>query len=309
MSAFTPRVLLSHGRYAFSGIVNRPKYEWPGGKKLAVYVAVNIEQFCFGQGLGGKIGGSPPNPKEPYILNFAWRDYGNRVGVWRLKSLLDELRWPASVLGNLAVYSDSPGVLEAFRDRGDEFVGHGVTNAERQGDWSEADEAAMIKYVASEVTRREGKAPTGWLGPWISQSHVTPDLLVEAGYKYTMDWACDDQPIAMKTRSGKPLVAVPYNHEVCDIPAILGQKTNHVDYANLIIDTFDEMLLQSKEQPLVMSIPLHPFIVGQPFRIRQLRRAFQHIQSVSDADGSVWITTAGNIVDHVLSLPNNVFPR
>ncbi|WP_019903155.1 polysaccharide deacetylase family protein [Methylobacterium sp. 77] len=284
-----------HGRYAYSALPDRPAYDWPGGKRLAVYIALNLETFDFGSGLGAELA---PGGPQPDVLNYAWRDWGNRVGAWRMKALFDELRLPASVLVNSRIYEDCPGLIEAFRARGDEIVGHGRTNAERQGNLDEEAERALIAEVTTILTREEGKPPAGWLGPWISQSRATPDLLAEAGYRYLLDWAHDDQPIWFSTRDGGRILSVPYPQELNDIPAIVARKDSGRQFAETIVDAFDEMLAQSREAPLVMGIALHPYIVGQPHRLRPLRAALAHIASRRD---DIWLTTAGGIADHALA--------
>jgi peptidoglycan/xylan/chitin deacetylase (PgdA/CDA1 family) len=293
--------LASHGRYDYKPIRGRPVYNWPGGKRLAVYLGLNLEHFAFGGGLGAELcpGGPPPD-----ILNFAWRDYGNRVGVWRLLDLFQDLALPTSVLVNASLYGYCPEVLGAFRARGDEFVGHGRTNAERQSVLSEEEERRLIGESTAAISEGEGRAPSGWLGPWISESRVTPDLLKEAGYRYVLDWCMDDQPIFLRTRAG-PLLAVPYPQEVNDIPSIVGRKDGAGQFADMIVDNFDEMLEQSASGPLVMGIALHAYLVGQPYRLRHLRRALNHIAAQRDA---IWFTRAGAIADHCLALPAGVVP-
>jgi peptidoglycan/xylan/chitin deacetylase (PgdA/CDA1 family) len=285
-----------HGRYPFSPIPERPVYDWPNGTRLAVYIAVNVETFPFGEGLGVDLA---PRQQEPDVVNFSWRDYGNRVGVWRLLELLDELDLPATVLLNTAIYDDCPAVAAAFRRRGDEIVGHGRTNAERQGDMDEAAERAMIAEVTERIAREEGSRPAGWMAPWVSETWVTPDLLEEAGYSYVMDWAADDQPIWFATRSGRHILAVPYARPTNDLPLMHGAKMAPSVYADILIDQFDEMLAQSARQPLVFNLSLHPFLVGWPFRLRQLRRALVHIAAHRER---VWLTTAGGIARHVAAL-------
>jgi allantoinase len=214
------RVSALHNRYDYSPIKGRPDYRWPNGAGLAVYIAVNLECFAFGEGLGAELA---PGGPQPDVLNYAWRDYGNRVGAWRLVELLDKLRLPASVLINSDIYEEAPGLAEAFRARGDEFVGHGRTNSERQGILSEVEEAALIAEATGIIARQEGAPPRGWLGPWISQSRATPDLLARLGYRYMLDWCMDDQPVWMRTKHG-PILSVPYPQEINDIPAIVGRK-------------------------------------------------------------------------------------
>jgi allantoinase len=292
MISITPPVLPTHGRYPYSAITRRPVYDWPNGKRLAVYLGLNLEHFAFGEGLGAELAPGGPHPD---VLNFAWRDYGNRVGIWRVLALFDALALPASVLVNSSIYGYCPEVMDAVRARGDEIVGHGRTNAERQGVLPEADERRLIDETTAVIAAAEGSSPVGWLGPWISQSPVTPDLLQEAGYTYLLDWCMDDQPVWMKTRSGGRILSMPYPQEVNDIPSIMARKDSASQFADMIIGQFDEMLQQSQHQPLVMGIALHPYIVGQPYRLRELRRALQHIADLRD---DVWITTAGAIAKH-----------
>jgi peptidoglycan/xylan/chitin deacetylase (PgdA/CDA1 family) len=320
------KTVATHSRFGYSGIRDRPPLLWPGGARLAVYIGFNLEHFAFGEGLGARIA---PASNEPDVLNHAWREYGNRVGVWRCLDLFDELALSTGALVNTALYEHCPEVVEAFAARGDELIAHGHTNAQRQSDLNEADERALIVDCRARMTAAHGKAPDGWLSPWIAESTVTPDLLREAGFRYTLNWCHDDQPTVMRTRAG-PLWAVPYPQELNDIPMIIGRQMDAKDFAQIIIDQFDEMLEQAlgsmpgrsqvdptplrgptrsgrfggamkPAQPhgLVMGIALHPYIVGQPYRLRHLRRALQHIVSHATitAPGEVWVTTPGAIVD------------
>ena len=284
--------LARHNRYEYSAIIDRPDYDWPNGQRLAVYIGLNLEHFAFGEGLGGELA---PGGPQPDVLNYAWRDYGNRVGVWRLLELFEQLALPVSVLVNSSIYAYCPSVVDAFRRRGDEIVAHGRTNSERQGVLSEDEERQLIAETTEAIQRHEGKAPQGWLGPWISQSWATPDLLQEQGYRYLLDWCHDDQATWFRTRHGR-ILAVPYPQEINDIPAIMVRRTGAAEFANMIIDNFDEMREQSQHQPLVMGIALHPYIVGQPFRLRHLRRALRHIVQQRD---DIWLTTSGAIAEYI----------
>jgi peptidoglycan/xylan/chitin deacetylase (PgdA/CDA1 family) len=296
-------MLPTHGRYDYTPWRGRTPYAWPNGTKLAVYLGLNLEHFAFGEGLGAELA---PGGPQPDVLNFAWRDYGNRVGAWRLIELLDELRLPATVLLNSAMYDYAPELVAAHRARGDEMAGHGRTNSERQSVLPEAEEARLIADSTEAIRRHEGVAPRGWLSPWIAESHATPDLLAEAGYTYTMNWCADDAPVWMRTRGG-PLLAMPYPQEVNDIPAVVARKDGGDAFARMVIDDVEERLRQvaSDGLPQVMGIALHPYIVGQPHRLRQLRRA---LATVARARGDIWITTAGAIFDHVAALPAGIVP-
>jgi peptidoglycan/xylan/chitin deacetylase (PgdA/CDA1 family) len=296
-------MLPTHGRYDYSAWRGRTPYAWPGGAKLAVYLGVNLEHFAFGEGLGAELA---PGGPQPDVLNFAWRDYGNRVGGWRLLDLLDEVAMPATVLLNSAMYDYAPDLVAAHRARGDEMAGHGRTNSERQSVLPEAEERRLIADSTEAIARHEGTAPRGWLSPWIAESRTTPDLLAEEGYRYTMNWCADDAPVWMRTRGG-PLLAMPYPQEVNDIPAIAARRESAEAFARMIVDDFEERLRQLRADglPQVMGIALHPYIIGQPHRLRVLRRA---LSVVAQARGDVWITTAGAIFDHVAALPAGVVP-
>jgi peptidoglycan/xylan/chitin deacetylase (PgdA/CDA1 family) len=285
-----------HRRYGYTPITQRPAYDWPNGRRLAVYIGLNLEHFAFGEGLGAELA---PGGPQPDVLNYAWRDYGNRVGVWRMLDLFEQLDLPTTVLLNSSIYDYCPEVVAPFRARGDEIAGHGRSNAERQSVLDEAAEAALIAETTEAITRHEGAAPTGWLSPWIAESRVTPDLLAEAGYRYTLNWCHDDQPGWMRTRNGGALLSVPYPQEINDIPAIVARKIEADAFADMIVDNFEEMREQAKRQPLVMGIALHPYIMGQPFRLRHLRRALVHIAAARD---DIWLCRAGEIADHAAAL-------
>ncbi|SDJ64867.1 polysaccharide deacetylase family protein [Aliiruegeria lutimaris] len=280
--------LPGHGRFDYVPITARQPFCWPDGKRLAVYFGVNLEHFAFGEGLGAELA---PGGPQPDVLNYAWRDYGNRVGAWRLLAQLEALELPATVLANSAMCDYAPELMAAFQARGDEVAGHGRTNSERQSELCEDDERRLIAEVTETIRTATGTAPEGWLSPWIAESATTPDLLAEAGYAYSLNWCMDDQPVWMRVRSGR-LLSIPYPQEANDIPAIIARKAGAGAFADMIIDNFDEMLAQSAEQSLVMGVALHPYIVGQPYRLRQLRRALEHIARHRD---EIWITRARDI--------------
>jgi peptidoglycan/xylan/chitin deacetylase (PgdA/CDA1 family) len=268
-------VLNHHRRFPYSPVSQRDGFAWPEGKCLAVYVALNLEHYAFGEGLSEEL---VPGAKQPDVLNYSWRDYGNRVGAWRLRDLFDEVRLPVSVLVNSEIYGHCPELVAAFRARGDEIAAHGRTNSEAQSRLDEAAERQLIDQATDTITQHEGNRPSGWLGPWIAETPLTPDLLDEAGYAYLLDWCADDQPIWLATRGGR-ILAVPYPQELNDSTAIIGRRVSASEFADMIVDQFDEMLDQSAAQPLV----------------RHLRRALAHVAGHRDA---VWLTTAGAIARH-----------
>jgi allantoinase len=293
--------LPAHGRYDYVPIHKRPQYEWPEGARLAVTFCNNIEYFAFGAGLSTDPTGMPAGQTH---RNYAWRDYGNRVGLWSYLDLLDEFGLPGAHNVNSTVLEACPEIVERLNGRGDEYVGHGRTNSERQDVLWEEDEARLIAESTEIVTRLAGRRPEGWLGPGIMESGVTPDLLKEAGYRYLMDWAMDDQPIWMRTRAG-PILSVPYPTEINDLPALVIRRHSARQFAEMIIDQFDEMLEQSRKYPLVLAIALHPFIIGQPFRLRAFRDAVRHIVRHRE---QLWITTPGEISRYCEDLPTGTIP-
>jgi allantoinase len=284
--------LRHHGRFEPVPIHRRTLPAWPGGHGLAVYVALNLEQYAFGEGLVEDL---VPGIPAPDVLNNSWREYGNRVGAWRLHALFRQLGWPVTLLINSELYGTWPELVAAFRDERAEIAAHGRTNSQHQAALGEADERALIDLVTACIAQNEGRPPGGWLSPWIAETERTPDLLHEAGYRYLLDWCMDDQPVWFKTRGGR-ILSVPYPQELNDSAAVIGRQVGAAEFADMIVDQFDEMLEQSRAQPLVMGVALHAMIAGQPFRIRHLRRALEHI-AARRAD--CWLTTAGEIASAV----------
>ena len=294
-------MLKTHGRYDYSAITKRPDYSWPGGKRLAVHLSLNVEHFAFGEGLGNDYAAPHPQPNQ---RSFAWRDYGNRVGAWRLLELAEAFDLPYALLTNSELYDYCPEMIKAFSDRGDEIVGHGRTNSERQVDMNVAEERACIFEAAATIEKHEGARPRGWLAPYISQSHDSLDLLKEASFAYMMDWSLDDQPVWFRTRHG-PILSVPYAHDLNDSLECVSRRTPSQLFCENLIDQFDELLEESVRRPLVMPIVLHSFILGQPYRLRQFRRVIEHIMRHRE---QIWLTRPGAICDYIESLPAGIVP-
>ena len=294
-------MLKGHGRYDYSAIAKRPDYSFPDGRRLAVHFCLNLEHFSFGEGLGNDYGTNQP---QPNVRSYAWRDYGNRVGAWRLLELAEACDLPYGVLLNTALYDYCPELVAAFSDRGDEIVGHGRTNSERQIDMSMAEERACLQEVSEAIERHEGKKPSGWLAPYVCQTQHTPELLKQAGYRYMMDWPLDDQPIWFRTADG-PLLSIPYAHDLNDSLEVVTRRTSSQVLCENLIDQFDEMLAESARRPLVMGVVLHSFILGQPHRLRRFRSVVEHILKHRDR---VWITRPGDICGFIESLPEGIVP-
>lgn len=294
-------MLKTHGRYQYSAISKRPDYSFPGGKRLAVHLALNVEHFAFGEGLGNDYG---PPAAQPNTRSYAWRDYGNRVGAWRLLEFARQYELPLGLLVNTELYDYCPDMIAAFRERGDEIVAHGRTNSERQADMSRDGERACIAEATRRIAEHEGRPPMGWLAPYISQSYDSLDLLRQAGYRYMMDWPLDDQPVWFDTRHG-PILSIPYAHDLNDSLEAVSRRTPSQIYCENVVDQFDEMLEESERRPLVMSIVLHSFILGQPHRLRRLRGVIEHILQHRS---QIWLARSGEICAFIESLPDGIVP-
>jgi peptidoglycan/xylan/chitin deacetylase (PgdA/CDA1 family) len=283
-------MLPTHGRYAYSALPARPRGRWPAGAGLALYVAVGIEDYAFGEGLAENI---LPNGSAPDLVNTSWRDYGNRVGAFRLFDRLAAFGIRPAVLLNTAVYDQAPAVIRAARAVGAEFVAHGHANSDTLATMNPADEASYIRAVYERIAIEEGKPPVGWSSPWLAHSPATLDILSGQGFRYVADFRMDDQPVRLNTRTGE-LFAMPYALELNDSTTMIGRQTGARDFAQMIIDEFDEMLEASQERPLVMSVVLHSFISGQPFRLRALTVALEHIAARSNM---IWLARPCEIAD------------
>ncbi|MEU3473644.1 polysaccharide deacetylase family protein [Rhodococcus sp. NPDC006774] len=288
--------LASHGRFDYSPIVDRPQFDWPGGARLAVYVAVNCEHFPYDDGKPGL--GYTPAMDQPDTYNWGWREYGNRVGGFRIAETLQQSGVRPTLLVNTEVYEHAPQLIDAFRALDAEVVAHGRTNAVQPNALDEDAERRSIEEVTTAIERHEGAPPRGWMSPGANPSRMTEDLLAERGYEYTLDWPIDDQPVWLETRGG-PLLSIPYPHEVNDLPVFVHHHQTAETFERNIIDSFDELKENSTRQPVVLAISLHTFLTGQPYRLRRFRAALQHMTDNSDG---VWFTTPGEIAAHYRSL-------
>ncbi len=285
--------------YRYNSLPSRPNGRWPNGSRLALVVCVGIESYRFGDGHTEDL---LPGVPGPDLVNTAWRDYGNRVGAFRLFDRLHELHIPPTVLLNTDVYDDAPEVVPAARRAGAEIVAHGRSNSDSLAGMNPSTERAYLADVAQRIRSEERWAPGGWSSPWLTQTRATLDLLVATGYRYLLDLRLDDQPVWLGTASG-PLLAIPYNAELNDSTTVIGRQTSARDFADMIIDEFEELSDAATDRPLVMSVVLHSFISGVPFRLRAVGRALAHIAA---AEG-VWPATPGEIYRAVRGRPD-LFP-
>jgi allantoinase len=268
--------MLPNERLAFSPIAGRPKLALPGGAKLAVWVIVNIEEWNPRETMPRTVltppaGGSP----TPDIPNWCWHEYGNRVAFWRMLDVFDTLGIRAALAINGSAIRAYEPISQAALDRGWEFVGHGYSQKNMQ---KVEDERADIKKTSDAIREFTGSAPRGWLGPGLTETWDTPDILVEEGYDYVCDWVLDDQPVMLKTRT-KPIVSVPYTQECNDVAMMLIQHHTAAEYRNRAIDQFEQLYADAEKEPRVMALVIHPYIMGVPHRLRYFREALAHIHS------------------------------
>jgi peptidoglycan/xylan/chitin deacetylase (PgdA/CDA1 family) len=274
--------------YEYSPIARRPRVQLPDGKRLAVWIGVNVEHYAYGSpalSLAQFTAELVPDP-----LNYGWRDYGPRVGIWRLMELFDRFDIRASAITNSAVFEQYPEIVEEGRKRGWAWVAHGETNSRWHVGMERDDEKAMLEGIAASFESAVGTRPSGWLGPALTSTPNTVEVLAELGFTYSLDWANDDQPYDMRVSSGR-LLSIPYSSEVNDIPAFVLHHHTGEQFAQSVIDQFDQLYDEGESSLRVMGIGVHPFLVGQPFRARAFARALEHVAGRDD----VWLTTSDEL--------------
>jgi peptidoglycan/xylan/chitin deacetylase (PgdA/CDA1 family) len=278
--------------YDYSPIVSRPRLEWPGGARVAFYIGLNIEHYRLdapSTSIAPVTAGLVPDP-----MNYGWRDYSPRVGVWRLIELLDELDLRASVLLNSEVCKRYPQIVEAGNERGWAWLAHGQDNSTLQASLAPEAEPGYLREMVAVLEASTGRRPRGWLGPALTETLQTPHLLRELGFTYLLDWCSDDQPYPL-TIPG--MISVPYTVELNDVTLFVGRNLSGEDYERLVADQLEQLLIDGETTGRVMALSLHPFIVNQPFRHKYLGRALRRIVETE----GVWVTTSDEIAEHYIA--------
>lgn len=281
---------MEHGRFDYSPIVSRTKIGMPDEARVAVWVVPNIEHYHYGKPAISMTGMTAM--LKPDVLNHAWRDYGARVGIWRIMDIMERNGFPATAALNSEVCERYPEIIKEGNRLGWEWMAHGATNSALFTGMPEADERDVIKGVLSTIERHTGQSARGWLGPALTETDNTLDLLAEAGIDYVADWCNDELPYSMRTRGGS-ILAMPYTLEVGDIPVFLERGGTGEDFYAMVRDQFDVLYEEGKTQPRVMALALHPFIIGHPFRALYLDKALRYIAG----HDKVWLTTGSGIAD------------
>ncbi len=238
----------------------------------------------------------------PDPLNYGWRDYGPRVGIWRLIDSLDRHGLRASVLLNSDVVARYPQIIEAGRARDWAWVAHGKNNSMFQAGMSPDEERALLAEIVDAIEKGVGRRPRGWLGPALTETFQTPRLLADLGLSYVLDWCADDQPFPLRVPD-RQMLSVPYSIELNDITMFVGKSLSGPDFYQMVVDQLDQLRADGETAGRVMALCLHPFIINQPFRHKYLDRALEHVAAAED----VWLTTTDEIAEwYVQQVPGAV---
>ncbi len=282
---------LPHERFAYSAMPERAPFRLPDNARVAVYVIVNLEEWDIERPLAREYVPSPAGVKTvPNIPNWAWHEYGMRVGVWRLIEALEKRKLRANVSINARVCEgEGEPVARAVKELGWDFMGHGYAQAALH---VVEDQQAVIRKSFDVLKQYTGKAPKGWLGPGLHETFETLDYLAEAGFRYVCDWPLDEHPFDMQTRAG-PITAMPYSFELSDLPMMVVHAYDSDTWLKRSIDQFDRLYAEGATQPRVLSMGVHPYIMGVPHRIKYFEQAIDYMRE----RGDVWFATADGIYD------------
>lgn len=279
------------GFYDYLPYDQRPQIRWPGGARVAFWVAPNVEFYELNP---------PRNPARaawarpaPDVQNYSYRDYGNRVGFWRMLESMRRCNVRGSVSLNVAMCEHHPEVIAACADNGWEFYSHGTYNTRYLMGMSEAQERAVIQDSIDTIRKHTGQKLDGWLAPALTYTDRTMDLVAEMGLSYVCDLFHDDQPVPVKTRSGR-LTSVPYSLEMNDTIVYNVNQVSPRRYGDIIKRQFDQLYREGEHSGTVMCIPLHPYLIGQPYRLAAFEEALQYIAS----HDKVWLATGREIAAH-----------
>lgn len=282
-----------HGPFPYTPVTKRPKFRWPDGKRLALWVIPNIEIFALDERMPAGAGGS--GGLIPDVHTWSIREYGCRIGVFRHMEVLAKHNIRATVALNSEICLYYPEIIEEGNKLGWEWMGHNQSNTRRLNVIPAEDEQEVVKATFDQIEAGTGTRPKGWLGSGLQETWNTLDLLVENGATYVADWACDDQPFLMDI-DGRRLVSIPYSTEINDKPAIEAFHRTADEFGDMIRRQFDVLYRESVDSARVMAISLHPYITGRPHRIDALDDALAYICRHED----VWLATGSEIVDAFL---------
>ena len=282
-----------YGPFPFEPITHRKPWAWPNGARLALWIIPNVEIFHLDVRMPGDAQERPRDTDPiPAVRHWAQRDYGNRVGIWRIMEVLERHRVRATVALNSDICLHMPAIVEECLRLDWELIGHGRTNSQRLNEVSPEEERVLIRDCFDTIEQASGRRPIGWLGSGLQETWHTLDNLIDNGCRYVADWVNDDQPYRMDVE-GREIVSIPYPFELNDSAALLRNKLSMPEFERMIRDTFDVLYREGETSARVMPISLHPFVMGHPHRIATLDRALDYILS----HPGVWAATGSEIVD------------
>lgn len=287
---------MDHNYYDWSPIATRRSLSWPHGARIAFCVIVNLERYDWADAAPPYIpltmpGGIGPRP-FPDIGTFAHREYGNRVGIFRVMEALDKYDIKATAAIDVAVAANYPFIVKECVKRGWEFMAHGLAvNKLVTANMTETQERAYIRASIAAVAKAAGQRPAGWLGPEYGESARTPRLLAAEGVRYICDWPNDEQPYPMKGGESS-LFALPVELDLDDVFAIWTRNLTVMEYVQCVCDAFDTLYEEGRRSGRLLALSLHPWLIGQPYRVKYLDQILAHICKYK----LVWKATAGEIV-------------
>ena len=266
--------MIPRERAEYSAIVDRPPLKLPGNNRIVIWTIVNYEVWDISKPMARQVIPAPTGvPLLPDVPNWSWHEYGMRVGCWRFFDLFKRLGIRPTLSINARVCEDYPRVAQEAKDLGWEFMGHAYEQGPIHKD---PDQKAMIHRSMDVIEKFTGKRPVGWLGPGLTQTLETPDNLTAAGVKYIGDWVYDDEPTVIKTTNG-PLVTLPYTVELNDIPMMMVQHHESDHLYKRTVESFNTLYEEGQDRATIMAIAIHPYISGQPFRIKALRDIYDYV--------------------------------
>ncbi|GAB2945967.1 polysaccharide deacetylase family protein [Micromonospora polyrhachis] len=274
--------------FDYRPITERPAINWPGGAKVAFYLGLNVEHFLLDRPSTSIWPGTVD--LVPDALNYGWRDYGARVGIWRTIESLDRHGIRASVLLNSDVATHYPQIIKAGLSRNWAWLAHGRTNSILQANMPIDEERRFLTDVVDTIADATGQRPHGWMGPGLTETFNTPKLLAELGLSYLLDWTNDDQPYRLNVPD---MISVPYSVELNDL-MLFGKGTTGPEFVQIVKDQYEQLRADSEHSGRVMALALHPFSIGQPFRHKYLDQALEFLAAQPD----IWLTTSDEIAEH-----------
>jgi peptidoglycan/xylan/chitin deacetylase (PgdA/CDA1 family) len=274
--------------FDYRPIIERAPFTWPGGAKVAFYVGLNIEHFRIDRPSTSIWPGTAD--LVPDALNYGWRDYGPRVGIWRIIDSLDRHSIRASALLNSDVVQRYPQIVAAGSARGWAWLAHGKNNSELTAGMSVDEERVYLTDIVDAIADATGHRPRGWMGPGLTETFETPRLLADLGLEYVLDWTNDDQPYPLNIPG---MLSVPYTVELNDL-GLFSKGTTGAEFVQIVRDQYEQLLADSSRSARVMALAVHPFVTGQAFRAKYFDQALEYLAEQQD----IWLTTSDDIASY-----------